>query len=178
MKKNRLIIAILSLIISISITYNSLELHTFAIATVILALFSYVIISLAYKLVLESIESMRQRKIIKAVFGAFLLSVLIIAVLSILFMLKFGGWTTWPSPHLRTNILTGRCDYGVDSQGDPWYYRDGCESSEDAIEALQKAGQYNSELAICKMRCDPLVEESYCNGLCKHLMQCEYIDCS
>ena len=123
------ILMLVSLIISVIINFNKTSFSSFIINSLIFTL----IIFIALVLIIKIVKSIKEKNIKKVILLLFLLIIL-------LFIYGIGNFifTSLVSPtetpaHFRTNILTGKCDFGgwsPNAVSDPWYYSPGCESDE------------------------------------------------
>lgn len=177
--------AVISLIISVIINFNSTSVSGFLTGSLSLGL----IIFVASTLIVKLIQNIKQKNTGKAVLFCVLFSFFLFGYLI------FSGVQDVSLPlvtpaHFRTNILTGQCDFGGYSghvTSDPWYYKPGCDIPiKEKIEIFKKTRWYDQATEDCNMLCQRSIRLTYClHGIssyvrdipCKDLISCDKISC-
>ena len=138
--------AVISLIISVIINFDSESVATFLIVSLILG---GILFGVSTSIIMM-IQKIKQKNTKKAVlFGV--LSVSLVIVLFIGYLGFFGSRycldPTAPE-HFRTNVFTGQCDFGgypSCAVSDHWYYKPGCDiPDEEKTEILKKNWWYEA----------------------------------
>ena len=176
----------ISLFISIILNFKAKSLNNFFIGLLILGFSIFGILTL----IIKSIQNIKQKNIEKTiVFG--ILSIVTITIFYFGYLVFSSGGiclTAITQAHFRTNIFTGQCDFGGYSScvtSDPWYYKSGCNiSNQEKISILKNTEWYNEVIEKCNIRCQRGSSEIFCKdsyfriGIsCKDLISCDTISC-
>ncbi|MFH1211745.1 MAG: hypothetical protein V1659_02330 [Candidatus Woesearchaeota archaeon] len=153
-----LLLLLASFVVSVILNFNSSSFTVFLIRTFVIGALLFGFFRFAIKAVLAG----KERKIGDTIAYSVLALLFILAFLGIFFLLAAGGVS--PSEtfaHFRTNIFTGKCDFGGYSshrKSEPWYYKQGCNLTKEEkiglikispdLERLRKACGYCSEVGI------------------------------
>lgn len=152
-----LLIALLSLLISVKINFN---LETDIIGFLIISLFTALIIFGIITLIIKSIQNIKEKNTKKAIlFGVLSIVLIVIFYLGYLTLSPGDVCLTAITPaDFRTNIFTGECDFeGYSScvSSNPWYYESGCNiSSQEKIEVFKKSEWHEQAIEECSTICD------------------------
>ena len=185
----RLVIAgVLSLLISLIMSFNAKSFYRFVLQSIIVG----IIIFGLMLLVLETIRSIKKKNTGKSMALA-TLSVFAIAAFSFAYMALIGSWICLAAitpAHFRTNILTGQCDFGGGSScvvSDPWYFKKDCSiPTEQKVEIFKSTNLLDESIKECNDLCGKKATNFYCansisyfvDGIsCKDLASCDSISC-
>ena len=141
------------------------------------------------------LKQQSKSKIIEAIllFGIAFTVWFLINIIQVLF---FGiSIPSFTMDHFRTNIITGKCDYGGFSgqlDDDPWYFKPDCKLDKK-IKTAKEEGFYEMRLEECKQYCNNIQKNYFCNTyiitvdnasgngpenlLCSEIVTCSHIDC-
>jgi vacuolar-type H+-ATPase subunit I/STV1 len=180
--KSWILIVAISFIISIIINFNKEKFIDFLIGSLI---FGFVLIGVLI-LITKSVKGIKERNIKKAIlFGVLSIIAIIISFCGYILFSYGMCETAITSAHLRTNILTGQCNFGgysgCHSPG-PWYYKSGCNISlEEKVELAKRSRWYNMVIEECNDICY-FASSSYCSDVrmgisCNELVKCASISC-
>ena len=113
-------------------------------------------IFLFFTFISRSLSHLKKRNTKQAIEYILLTTFILIVIISgiILSTRIIAGGNMFPTPaHFRTNIITGKCDYGgysIYSVSDPWYYKKDCDlSEEEKNEIKKKAPNYEEIVENC-----------------------------
>jgi|SRR3989344_5715303 len=152
MKKIRiLVLAIISLLISLLSNFKSKTLVGFILSTLIFSILFFV------SALSINLKGKKNNKL--------LLSVLILIIVIIGLVARFvylsdynGQLTIITPPHFRMNILTGKCSYEQGTGNNlnyPWFYKFGCDSDkEKKIESIKNSFAFESAKEKCETDCE------------------------
>jgi len=182
----------LILAISILINFNSPTLDGFIFSSLIIGLVFFGIIFL----IIKFIQSIKNKNLRQSIVFLSSILILLIIIVFIYFYINSGLCMAVITPnHFRTNIFTGECDYGggrADSCGprDPWYYKKGCDSSQEKlVQVLKKSGLIQPP-EDCINLCQTSTKEIFCSQIfrlgtepslefrCDDFVECNRINCS
>ena len=147
--------AVISLIVSAMIKFNSASVAGFLIGSLILG---GILFGVSISIIMM-IQKIKQKKIDKAIqFG--LLSLPLIMILLIYFSVFEVCFTAITPAHFRTNVLTGQCNFGGYAPcvaSDPWYYKPGCDvPDEEKTEVFKKTEWYDVAIEECSKLCEDM----------------------
>lgn len=151
------LLAIISGILAIIINFNSSSI----ISMVIFSIITGAAIFFGASIIINSIKTMKEKPL-----KSLLFIVLVFVGGGILYIALFGSLyggciQMVVNDYLRTNIITGKCDYGGGAPNPckaetPWYYQKGCEgvSKEEIIELIKQSSNMVTMRDWCTMFCN------------------------
>lgn len=200
MKKSTLIyFSLISLVLAAIVSFNSISFSKFVIFSLIFT----ILIFGASLFLRKVIMYFRRKEIGKGmrllIFG-FVLGVLGMGIMAM--FVSIGSPAITPN-HFRTNILTGKCDFGKYNSNriqDPWYYKQGCDLPKEKLIPLIDAIKDTRDISVvvCRQYCTEKYAGEPEFGLpgfcerkneitgtstsasmsCKYLVDCPSIKCS
>jgi hypothetical protein len=154
-------IALLSFCAAIILNFNSSSISGLVIISIIQGLLFFGAILLPVKFV----QALLAKKILLSIL--ILCLILLIAFFYDAFFLAVGYLPAVTPAHFRTNIITGKCDFGGYSPNlalDPWYYQTGCNiTMQEKIDILVTHKIYYPMLEDCKVLCAHGCSEGGCS---------------
>jgi len=153
-----IILAAISLIVSVIANSNATKFETFVISSLFWAAILFGVIVL----VIKAIDSFKNKNLKKFLIF-FLCAIPLILLVLFGYILVAGHRGVIPTmtpPHFRTNILTGQCEYGGGAANlvrDPWYYKPDCDyTKEEKIEFLKRKELYGYMAYRCELDCNKI----------------------
>lgn len=149
------VIGLVSLAVGAAAAHDARSFAGFLAGTLLLGAAAFVVLSLLVVAVRQAARG-EFRKAMRLVLAAVSLSVL--GALAAVVLMPYELVAGIPPPRFRTNILTGRCQYGGEGEHlDPWYYRRACTvPREEKLRLVLQSGSGRRLRAFCQRGCPEL----------------------
>ena len=189
-KRYWLVVGIISLIIGLIIHFNEIRFRLFLSYTIVSSTLIFGFIYSTIKL----LENRKNKKKLRYISLLVFVIILFFAFHYHLIYIKSHGVPSGTPNHFRTNIITGKCDFGGGSAykvSNPWYYQRGCDLPvKEIVDILKNEEFYKEMVNWCENNCINNDSSLYCSKedllpsihdygliICDDLIDCEKITC-